>query len=120
MKARDFIKPGENVIVIYTHGKHFELKDDNTGSTGYWTIDPNRLVNRVIIYHRDDATNTNTLYLANHAGVKVAAEMEKPVRYDIKLTHIQYIGITTKNWAEFAESKQNPIRYLTYDSTSSD
>ncbi len=50
MKARDFIKPGENVIVIFTHGLHFDLGDDNTGSTGEWDIDPNRLVNRVIIY----------------------------------------------------------------------
>lgn len=119
MKARDFIKPGETVIVIYTHGKHFELKDDNTGSTGHWTIDPNRLVNRVIIYHRDDGTKTNTLYLGNHAGSELVAEREGR-RYDIQLTHVQYVGTTSINWTEFAESKQNPIRYLTYDSTRTD
>lgn len=118
MKARDFIKPGETVIVVYTHGKHFELKDNNTGSTGQWTIDPNRIVDRVIIYHRDDETRTNTLYIANHAGAKLAEEREGR-RYDIQLTHIQYVGITSINWTEFAESRQNPIRYLTHNSTNS-
>lgn len=44
MKARDFINLGENVLAIFTHGLHFELRDGNTGSTGQWTIDPNRSV----------------------------------------------------------------------------
>lgn len=60
MKARDFIQPGENVIVIFTQGSDFDLGDGNTGSTGEWLIDPNRPVDRVIIYHRKD--DTNTLY----------------------------------------------------------
>lgn len=117
MKARDLVKSGETVVVIYTHGKHFELKENNTGSTGQWTIDPNRLVDRVIIYLRDDKTNTNTLYLANHAGTNPA---EREGRYDIQLTHVQYAGTTSMNWTEFAEAGSNPIRYLTCDSISVD
>ena len=109
MKARDFIKPGENVIVIFTHGIHFDLRDGNTGSTGQWNIDPNRPVDRVIIYHRNDEMNTNTLYIANHAGVEPA---DREGRYNIQLTHVQYIGTTSTTWVEFAEGGQNPIRYL--------
>lgn len=110
MKARDLIKPGENVLVILTHGIHFILNDDeNTGSTGEWKIDPNRLVNRVIIYLRNDEKHTNTLYIANHAGVESA---ETEGRYKIKLTHIQYIGTTSANWFEFAEAGSYPVRYL--------
>ena len=109
MKARDLIKPDENVIVIFTHGLHFDLRDDNTGSTGEWDIDPNRSVDRVIIYHRNDEMHTNILYIANHAGVEPA---NREGRYNIQLTHVQYIGTTSSNWHEFAEAGSNPIRYL--------
>ena len=109
MKARDFIKPDENVIVIFTKGVHFALNDDNTGSTGEWDIDPNRSVDRVIIYHRNDESNINTLYMANHAGVEPA---DREGRYNIQLTHVQYIGTTSANWNNFAETGTNPIRYL--------
>ena len=108
MKARDFIKLGENVIVILTHGSDFFLHD-NTGSTGEWKIDQNRSVDRVIIYLRDDENNTNTLYIANHAGVEPA---DREGRYNIQLTHVQYIGTTPANWNEFAETGTYPIRYL--------
>lgn len=109
MKARDFIKPGENVVVVFTHGRHFVLYDDNTGSTGRWIIDPTRAVDRVILYQRDDEKTTNTLYIANYAGVKPA---DREGRYDIQLAHIQYVGTTPTNWIEFANGGQNPIRYL--------
>ena len=109
MKARDFIKPGENVVVIFTHGLHFILCDGNTGSTGQWIIDPNRSVDRVIVYHRDDEKNTNILYIANHAGTEPA---EREGRYNIQLAHVQYIGTTSTNWIEFAEGGQYPIRYI--------
>ena len=109
MKARDLIKPDENVIVIFTHGLHFDLRDDKTGSTGEWDIDPNRSVDRVIIYHRNDEMHTNILYIANHAGVEPA---NREGRYNIQLTHVQYIGTTSSNWNEFAEAGANPIRYL--------
>lgn len=91
MKARDFIKPGENVVVVFTHGTRFVLYDDNTGSTGQWTVDPNREIDRVILYHRDDEKNMNNLYIANHAGAEPA---DREGRYNIRLTHVQYIGAT--------------------------
>jgi hypothetical protein len=110
VKARDFIKPDENVIVIFTHGLHFDLnEDDRTGSTGEWNIDPNRSVDRVIIYLHNDQTHINTLYIANHAGVKPAA---REGRHNILLTHVQYIGTTSAKWPEFAETGMRSIRYL--------
>jgi hypothetical protein len=33
-KAHDFIKPGENILAIFTKGMHFELSVGNTGVTG--------------------------------------------------------------------------------------
>ncbi len=109
VKARDLIKPGENVVVIFTHGGLFKLHEDNTGSTGNWIVDPSRCVDRVIVYFRDKQINTNTLYIANHAGLEAK---EKKGRYNIQLNHVQYIGATSLNWYEFADGSQNPIRYL--------
>lgn len=109
MKAHDLIKPGENVMVIFTHGNHFKLHDDNTGSTGNWTIDPIRLVDRVIIYLRNKKINTNTVYIANYASVETTKEER---RYKIQLAHVQYVGATHMNWCEFAGGGANPIRYL--------
>jgi hypothetical protein len=59
--------------------------------------------------YRDDENNANNLYIANHAGAEPA---DREGRYDIRLTHVQYIGATSVNWVEFAEGGQNPIRYL--------
>lgn len=109
MKARDFIQPGEAIMVVFTHGIHFDIYDDSTGSTGEWEIDPNRLVDRVLIYLRNDESKTNTLYIANHAGVELA---KREGRHNIQLTHVQYVGVTSENWVEFAEGGSNPIRYL--------
>ena len=108
MKARDIIKPGENVMVIFTHGYLFQIHDDKTGLTGEWKINPNRHVDRVIIYHRDDEMK-NTVYVADRVGVEPA---QREGRYNIQLAHVQYVGTTSLNWREFAETTQNSIRYL--------
>ncbi len=109
MNAHNLIKPGENVMVIFTHGDHFELHDDNTGSTGNWNINPIRLVERVIVYLRNKEMNTNTVYIANYASVETTEEERK---YKIQLAHVQYLGTTYMNWYEFADSGANPVRYL--------
>jgi hypothetical protein len=109
MKARDFIKPGENVIVIFTKGALLKFDDNNSGSTGNWEINLNRSIDRVIIYCRHEETKINTLYVANYAGVEPSDEEN---RYIIKLEHIQYIGTTPLNWLEFAKGSQKPVQYF--------
>ena len=112
MTARDFIKPDENVMVIFTEDILLELGDDNTGLTGDWWINPTHEIDRVILYRRvyqNRYSWINTLYIGNHAGVIFVEETE---RYKVKLTHVQYIGQTDLNWYEFAETGQFPIRYF--------
>ena len=108
MKARNFIKPGERVIVIFTRGEDLEINPDNTGSTGKWDLNPNHSIDRVIIYHRNES-NTNLLYIATHSGVE---HTDLEGKYKIRLNHIQYVGDTGENWTEFAECGANPVRYL--------
>jgi hypothetical protein len=110
-KARDFIKPGENILVVFTEGMHFELSDGNTGVTGEWDVEPDRarLVDRVLVYHRNTQTATNDLYIANRVRVDLARRED---RYNIQLSHVQYVGITTLNWHEFADTGTKSFRYL--------
>lgn len=110
VKARDFIKSDEKVLVVFTNGTDLTFQQDgNTGSTGEWAINPERLIDRVIIYQRNSGTNTNTLHIANCVRIEPA---ERSGRYNIELNHVQYIGTTSANWVEFADGGPNPIRYL--------
>lgn len=109
MKARDFVRPDERVIVIFTRGGRFEVRSDHTGSTGNWTIDAKRPVDRVIVYHRDESINSNAIYLASFVQ---AIQTDEGKRYNIELAHVQYAGQSDLNWQEFAETQVNPVRYL--------
>ncbi len=110
-KARDFIKPGENILVVFTEGMHFELSDGNTGVTGEWPVDPSHAgsVDRVLVYHRNNETNSNDLYIANRVRVDPARRAD---RYNIQLSHVQYIGATSLNWPDFADTGMKSFRYL--------
>src|SRR5437870_5719068 len=109
MKARDFVRPGERVLVIFTRGGRFEMYDDQTGTTGNWAIDGKKSVDRVIIYHRGEIEDSNTIYIGTFVHAEPA---EEPSRFHIRLNHIQYVGVTSLNWKAFSEGGQNPIRYL--------
>lgn len=108
MKALDFVKPGEHIMVIFTNGTLLEFGDDNTGITGNWGIHPHHSIDRVIIYMRDHL-DINTLYIANHDGVEFVDKIEG---YKIRLRHVQYVGKTNLNWNDFADTGANPVRYL--------
>lgn len=109
MEARNLLKPDETAIVIFTKGKHFHINPDGTGTTGYWKINPKRKVQRVIIYKRESKTSDNEVYIAEHAGVGTP---NKEGRYTILLRKLKHVGVTRKNWRDFAEGARSPIRYL--------
>jgi hypothetical protein len=109
MQARQFLRPGEQLLILFTRGPLLSIDwSDQTGQTGNWVINTQRHIDRVIIYHRDDETQQNTIYLATYAGVESA----EGGRHRIQLTHIQYAGTTDVSWKTFAETEQNPIRYV--------
>ena len=112
MNARNFLDPGEKIIVFYTEGELLEFPDDNTALTGDWGIDPSHSIDRVIIYwcfYPDKYSRINKLYIGNHAGVEF---VEQKKLYKVKLAHVQYIGLTKLNWFQFADTGSCPIRYL--------
>jgi hypothetical protein len=82
------------------------------GSTGNWVLNPNRKVDRVIIYKRDTNGNQHEIY----AGIPVEiVESEEAGRRQVKLADLKLLGTTSNNWNEFAETKHgavNPIKYI--------
>lgn len=109
MKARDLVDQNESAIVIFTDGTHLHLNADGTGTTGYWVINPGRTVDKVIIYHRRQSSDANDVYIGNYSDVAASPE---DGRYNINLIGLRFVGSTTANWHEFAESGTNPIRYF--------
>ena len=110
MKARDLIKENESAIVIFTRGHQFHIFDKGRGSTGNWRIGRKREFDKVIIYLRqEDAPLSNEVYVAIPTRT---IDSPEEARYIIELANIRHVGNTGKNWLEFAEGGQNPIRYL--------
>ena len=109
MNARELIEPGERAVVVFTHGPHFVWREDGSGSTGNWKINRARRFDRVIIYHRLDSATANEVYTAEADGLEPSDEEGRKI---ILLKNVVHRGSTTANWREFAEGRQNPVRYL--------
>jgi hypothetical protein len=109
MPARAFLRPDETALVIFTDGSNLTFGADGSGTSGEWEINPQRKVDRVILYRRLDSPERNEIYLANHAGTRPAPD---PDRHFVDLAHVQYAGLTQEDWYEFAGKGQNPIRYV--------
>jgi hypothetical protein len=44
MKARDLVQAGESAVAIFTRGGRFVLREDGTGYTGNWVINPKKKI----------------------------------------------------------------------------
>lgn len=109
MKAIDFIQPGESALVIFNKGKHFLINADKTGHSGYWVLNPDRRIDKVIIYVRNQQVKVNQVYVAEPGGVERRSD---DGRYLIHLAGIKHVGTTDNSWPIFCEGGQNPVRYL--------
>ena len=105
----DMLGAGDTAIVIFTRNRHLFLRPDGTGYTGNWVIDPQRKYARVVIYNRDDGANAGgDVIVATHVDTRGT---EEPGRYAVYFRDVVLRGKTEKDWKEFADTGQNPIRY---------
>ena len=109
INARELIEAGERAVVVFTHGPHFVRREDGSGSTGNWKISLSRKFDRVIIYQRLDSATANEVYTADVDGMEASEEEGRQI---ILLKNVVHRGSTTASWREFAEGRQNPVRYL--------
>ncbi len=119
--AISLLRHGETAVVLNTDGELLEFKDGVPVRSGNWKISRRRIedsrVSKVIIYQRDpDRTHQrNEVYVADYAGVEPADANTRygPGRYVVKMKSTRHVGSTRLNWREFAETFQNPVRFLT-------
>jgi hypothetical protein len=106
--ATELVFPHERTVVVFTRGLHLKINDRGIGESGKWVITKNSLegVEKVIIYLRNDAANTNQLYLADYIGYHPSDEDRRLV---IEFANFRQVGTTQNNWTTFAALSQSPI-----------
>ena len=108
MQARQFLHPGEQGLILFTRGPLLTINwSDQTGQSGTWVINAQRHIDRGGIYHRDDETQQNTIYLATYAGVEPAEGGHRR----IQLAHIQDAETTDVSWKILAETEIRIAKY---------
>jgi len=110
-KARDLLAGQEMAVVVFTHGLHFCLHSNGTGDIGNWAINPEMVecVDKVIVYLRDDQRRINKVFIGNYAGLKASPDKG---RYLICFSRLREIGLTDRNWFDFADGNLNPISFM--------
>lgn len=109
MKADELISSDIKAVVVFTRGPLFVFKEDGTGKTGNWKIDPERDIQKVIIYCRPEGESQADVYKAD--VTRVVSSHEEG-RSEIQFENALPVGGTKLNWFEFAESGPNPVRYI--------
>jgi len=109
MKAVDLLSVPKRTVVVFTRGPLFVFKEDGTGKTGNWNIDPERDTKKVIIYCRPEGESQADVYIAD--VIQIESSNEKG-RYVIHFKNAEPVGRTELNWFEFADSGPNPVRYF--------
>jgi hypothetical protein len=107
--ARDFIPPGKKAIVIFTRGRMLRLHLDGTGDTGNWKLNPRRKVDLVIIYNQMPTEDGAEIFVARHTSTLPSDEDR---RFAVHFANARAHGRTDLRWRDFADTTQNPIRYL--------
>lgn len=115
MKAKEILKNSETAIMIFTDGRGLTINEDGTGESGVWRINKNNLVERVIIYFRNNSKNANEIYLGDFIQFLPSQEKGYENRFVVEFSGMKFVGTISANWNEFTETKQgsiNPIKYI--------
>src|SRR5215203_5301611 len=112
--ALDVLKSGESAIVLFTRGLHL-FSEDGKGWSGYWKSKPERHLplHRVVIYDRprEQVPMQAKIYVADYAGV-TDAPAPWLGRTIVHFEDAQQVGVTNRNWNEFADTGTSPVRYF--------
>ncbi len=107
----ELLTPDESALAVFTHGRNFTLNPDGTGSSGNWVIDPERRIDRFIVYSRSGPAGVPAeIYRAEYVG---AAESTESGRFVVSFRAAELAGVTRESWPQFADTGVNPVRYIT-------
>jgi hypothetical protein len=105
--AEELLNDGETGLFLFTDGQFFIVNADKTGSSGIWNINPQRKINRVVIFQwssNQAGERCVDLFTALPNGFKGMAG-----RYTVLLREIICVGKTVRTWEEFVGTQQNPV-----------
>lgn len=109
------ILPGHTTLCLFTDGEFFQKNEDNTGSIGFWNIDPKQPFQRIVVYYSSlvDGRLRGKLYTAFPAGF-VGPEYNGGHKgnYSIKLKKLREVGFTETPWEHLFESQNKPFVYI--------
>jgi hypothetical protein len=106
----DLLQPGESGLAVFTHGRHFQLNSDGTGTSGNWVADSTRVVDRFVVYLRDGRAGVIArVFRADFAG---AAPSPEAGRIVVSFRSAKQVGVTRASWPKFAHTGANPVRYI--------
>ncbi|NIT13533.1 MAG: hypothetical protein GWN14_25100 [candidate division Zixibacteria bacterium] len=108
----ELLQENETALAVFTRGAYLEIRENNTGFSGNWVIDPDKEVDRLIIYKRNETIEpfVNDIYIADYIWPE--GPISKDKRYRIHFKNIEHVGTTPYKWKEFSGGGANPIKYI--------
>jgi len=113
MELKKYIDSNYSYIAIFTNFdglEHTDLRRRNLslnkeGYSGNWIIAKTRVIEKIILYVREDGLNK--IYIADYNYRELIEERRSRVYFK----NLEFIENTTANWREFSNT-QSPIRYI--------
>jgi hypothetical protein len=107
----EVVPKNQSAIVLFTRGLNLEFRENATGYSGNWVLDPEKHFDKVVIYLRKE----NAPEAVNEIHIADFIWSEGPVddrRYRVHFKNLVELGITHKNWKEFTDAGVNPVKYF--------
>ena len=108
----EVINRSQSAIAVFTRGMHLEIRSNNTGYSGNWVVDPDKEIDKIVLYKRDENVTppVNEIMMADYVWGE--GPLEGGRRYRIHFKNLEKIGVTDCNWKEFTDGGANPVQYF--------
>jgi hypothetical protein len=105
--AEELLNDGETGLFLFTDGQFFIENADKTGSSGFWNINPQWKIDRVVIFRWSSNQNGERFVelltaLPNGFDGTIG-------RHTVLLREINCVGNTVRTWEEFVGTQKYPV-----------
>jgi hypothetical protein len=112
--AEQLLKPGETGLFLFTDGRFFTQNADKRGSSGFWKLDSQRKIDRVVIFRWSIREGERCVELFSALPDGFDGPTDEG-RYAVRLLNIHFEGNTTRTWEDFVGTLQHPVTYVTHN-----
>lgn len=109
--AEELLEPGETGLFLFTNGQFLTIGPDGSGSSGNWKLDPNRTVQRVVVFRwsMPDGERIVELFSGLLSGIDGPTDEG---RYIVRFNDMQPQGTTSQTWEAFTGATERPVAYV--------